>query len=128
MKTSFNDANLADSVLLGVDGENASFKGANLRNAALISADMTGADFTNANLSRTRLASVNVKDADFTNADLTDAHAYHVDWDTAKVPPSVIPQPLLKLSPWVGAVIFGSLIGILALIIYALVHKKTSKS
>ena len=120
VKTNLKDADLADSVLYGVDGENASFERANLRNAVLVNADMTGADFSNVDFSGSRFVSVNVKNADFSNANMTGALAHNVNWDAAKVPPPTIPELLLKMNPWVGAVLLGSLVGILALVIYVL--------
>lgn len=124
VKTSFKDADLSDSVLLGVDAENASFEGANLRNGALVNANLQGTNFRRAQLTNARLASLDVTGADFSEADLTGARAYRIDWSKANVPPVILPEPFLKFPRWAWMVLFGGLIGVIALVIYSLVGRK----
>jgi len=124
VKTNFQEANLGDSLLLRVDAQNASFEGASLRDAALVSANLENADFTKANLNNARLASLNVTGADFTDADLTGARAYHVDWTVAKVPPTLLPEPLVQIPRWAWSVLIGGLLGIIGVLIYGMTRKK----
>jgi len=128
VKTNFREANLGDSLLFGVDAQNASFEGASLRDAALVSANLENADFTMANLNNARLASLNVTGADFTDADLTGARAYHVDWTAAKVPPSLLPEPLIQIPLWTWSVLIGGLLGLFAILIYGITRKKRKTS
>ncbi len=128
VKTSFKEADLSESVLLGVDAENASFEGANLRGAALVRADLEDANFTGANLTDARLASCDVTNADFTDADLSGARAYHIDWSKAKVPPAILPDPLIELPRWALPVLIGGALSSLSLLIYLIIRKNKSKS
>jgi hypothetical protein len=70
------------------------------------------------------LANLDVTNADFSGADLTGAHAYNVDWEQAKVPPSPLPEPFVKLPTWVWSVLLGGLLGAVTLLIYALIRKR----
>jgi len=123
VKTSFNQTDLTESAFVGVNAQNASFSGANLQGAGLVGSNLKDTDFSNADLTNARLASLNVSGADFTGARLTNARALNVDWSRAKVPPDVIPEPFIKLPGWAWPLIVGSIMGIVALAIYALIRK-----
>ena len=128
VKTSFKDTDLSNSAIIGADAEEASFEGANLKNAGLVSTNLKDANFTRANLSNTRLARLDVSGADFTNANLTGSKASNVNWEQAKVPPVIIPEPLVRLPAWAWSVMIGSAFGLLALIIYSFLRKKKLRS
>lgn len=126
VRTNFNEADLSKSALIGVEAREANFENANLRETVLVRANLQDTNFTNANLANARLASSDVSGADFTEADLSGARAYKVDWSKAKVPPAVIPEPMLNLPNWAWAIVVGSFVGLIALVIYAITHKKKS--
>jgi len=121
-------ANLGDSAIIGADAQDADFKDACLRNAGLFNINLQNANFTDADLTNARLAGLDVTGADFTGADLTGAHAFLVDWSTAKGPPVIIPEPFVKLPVWAWSVLAGGLLGFLAVLIYALARKNNSAS
>jgi len=128
VKTSCKGADLSHSAIIGTDAQEASFEGANLNNAALVSTSLVDTNFTQADLSNTLLASLDVTGADFSDANLSGARSYHVNWEQAKVPPNITPEPLVKLPNWVWSVLIGSLVGIIALILYSLLRKKNKRS
>jgi uncharacterized protein YjbI with pentapeptide repeats len=128
VKARFVETDLSESALIGVNAEDGSFERANLRNAVFVSSKLVNADFREANLAHARLASLDVTNADFTDADLTGARAYHVNWDQAKVPPTLMPEPLVKLSNRAKSILLGGLIGGLALMIYAMIRKRKQPS
>ncbi len=124
VRADFTGADLSDSALVGVDGQEACFEGANLRNAGLVSADLRNANFIGANLANSRLAGLNVEGADFSGADTAGARAVNVDWSKAKVSPTELPAPLIELPAWGWAVLVGSMVGVLGLLIYSLVRRQ----
>jgi uncharacterized protein YjbI with pentapeptide repeats len=128
VKTNLKGADLSHSAIIGTNAQEASFEGANLNNAALVSTSLLDADFTLADLSNTLLASLDVTGADFSDANLSGARSYHVNWEQAKVPPTITPEPLVKLPNWAWSVLIGSLFGIIALILYSLMRKKNKRS
>jgi uncharacterized protein YjbI with pentapeptide repeats len=128
VKTSCKETDLSHSAIIGTDAQEASFEGANLNNAALVSTSLLDANFTRADLSDSLLASLDVTGADFSDANLYGARAYNVNWEQAKVPPTITPGPLVKLSHWVWSVLIGSLFGFFALILYSLLRKKNKRS
>jgi len=128
VKTNFNAANLSESAIVGADAEEASFEDANLRNAGLVSSHLKDTNFTRADLSNARLAGLDVDGADFTDANLSGARAYNVNWEKAKVPPNLIPDPLLKFPHWAWSVLIGGFLGIFALIIYTIFRKKPTRT
>jgi uncharacterized protein YjbI with pentapeptide repeats len=128
VKTSCKGTDLSHSAIIGTDAQEASFEGANLNNAALVSTNFQDADFTRADLSNTRLASLDVTGADFSDAILSGSRAYNVNWEQAKVPPIIAPEPLVKLPNWAWSVLLGSLFGFIALILYSLLRKKNKRS
>ena len=127
VRTELPEADLHASALIGVDAREANFEGANLHKAALLSVNLQDANFTDADLSDVRLATSDVTGADFTNANVSGALSYKVDWSKAKVPPSVIPAPLIDLPRWAWAIIIGSFIGLIALIVYSFFRKNRPK-
>lgn len=128
VKTSFNETDLSSSAIIGADAQDASFTGANLQNAGLISSNLKNADFTGAKLTNARLVGLNVSGSDFTGADLSGARAQNVDWEKAKIPPSKIPDPLVKIPIWAWSAMIGGLLGIFSLIIYGLYRRKRSRA
>ncbi|MBG0785591.1 MAG: pentapeptide repeat-containing protein [Anaerolineaceae bacterium] len=127
VKARFTEADLSEGALVGVNAEEANFHGANLRQAGLFGMNLRNADLTQANLANARLAGVNVEGADFSGAEMTGAKAYQVNWDQAKVPPVLMPDPYIQLPKWAWSVIIGSLIGGLAAVIYAFFKRRSTK-
>ena len=128
VKTSFKETDLTSSAIIAADAEEASFSGANLHNAGLVSSNLKNADFTGANLSNTRLVGLNVTGTDFTGANLTGARAQNVNWEKAKVPPTQIPDPLVKIPVWAWSVMIGGILGVFSLVIYGLYRRKRKRS
>jgi uncharacterized protein YjbI with pentapeptide repeats len=126
VKTNCKGADLSHSAIIGTDAQEASFEGAILVNAALVNTNLLDADFTRADLSNTRLASLDVTGADFSDANLSWARAYNINWEQAKVAPTILPEPLIKLPVWTWSVLVGSLFGFIALILYSLFRKKNN--
>ena len=128
VKARFVGADFSESALTGVDAEDGSFEKANLRNAVLANGKMINTDFHEANLANARLVSLDVTHADFTDADLTGARAYHVNWEQAKVPPTLMPESLVRLTNKAKTILLGGLIGGLALMVYAMIRKRKQPS
>ena len=124
VRADFNAADLSDAALVGADAREAAFTNANLRNAGLVGGDYTDADFSGANLSNAWLAGINVKGADFSGVNTTGARAYGINWSAAKVPPAILPQPLLQLPTWAWAALAGSLVGAIGVLVYSLTRRK----
>ena len=124
VRADFHSANLSESGLVGADAREAVFAQANLRKAGLVGGDYTNANFTGANLSNAWLAGIKVDGADFTGADTSGTRATGIDWSTAKVPPTILPQPIFKLPNWAWAAIAGSVIGVISVVIYSLARRK----
>lgn len=128
VKTSFKDSDLSNSALVGVDAQEVSFENTVLRDAALVKGNFKHANFRRANLANARLASLDVTGADFTDTNLDGARAYNVNWDRAKVQPSTIPQPFVKLPNWAWILLLGGLLGLFSLLVYILLMGKKKKS
>lgn len=124
VRADFQGADLSDGALIGADAQEALFINANLRNAGLVGGDYRDADFSGANLSNAWLAGINVEGADFTGVDTTGARAYGIDWSTAKVPPTILPAPVIKLPTWAWAALAGGVIGILGVLVYSLANRQ----
>lgn len=124
VRADFHSANLSESSLVGADAREAVFAQANLRSAGLVRGDYTNADFRGANLSNALLVGIKVDGADFTGADTTGTRFSGIDWSTAKVPPAILPEPILQLPTWALAAIAGSVIGLIGVIIYSLTRPK----
>ena len=124
VKANFTGTDLSDSAIVGADATKASFEGANLHNAAVVGTSFTDANFTGADLINTRLAGLDITGAKFTNANFTGARAHNVNWEKALVPPLTLPAPMIQLPTWVWSVLLGGILGVLALIIYALIRRK----
>jgi uncharacterized protein YjbI with pentapeptide repeats len=106
----FSNAKLDNANLAGAD-----LRGANLRGATMVKAKIAGvnlkeADFTGANLDNSILIGVDVAGADFTDVTTTGARAT-ADWEKAKVPPAVLPDPITSSMPrWIPFAILGVLV------------------
>lgn len=124
VRSDFLNADLSDGALIAADAHEAQFINANLRNAGLVGGDYSDANFSGANLSNAWLAGMDVKGADFTGVDTTGARAYGIDWSTAKVPPDILPAPVIKLPAWAWAALAGSVIGMLGVLVYSLSHSQ----
>jgi len=124
VRADFLEADLSDCALVGADARDVQFVNANLRNAGLVGGDYTNADFTGANLTNAWLTGINVEGADFTGADTTGARAYNVDWSTAKVPPTILPAPIIQLPKWAWAALAGGVLGILGVLIYSISRRQ----
>jgi hypothetical protein len=128
VKACFAEADLSESALVGANAEEADFHGANLRQAGLFRTNLCNANLTNANLTNSRFAGVNVTGADFSGADMSRAKAYQVNWEQAKVPPEPLPEGFIQLPKWAWSAILGSFLGILGVIVYAILRRKSAKS
>lgn len=124
VRAEFLDADLSDSALIGADAQEALFINANLRNAGLVGGDYSNTNFSGANLSNAWLAGIKVTGADFSGVDTTGAKAYGIDWSTAKVPPAILPAPVIKLPTWAWAALAGSLVGLLGVLVYSLSRRQ----
>jgi uncharacterized protein YjbI with pentapeptide repeats len=124
VRADFHSANLSKSSLVAADAREAVFSAANLRHAGLVGGDYTDANFRGANLSNALLAGLKVDGADFTGADTTGTRFSGIDWSAAKVPPTILPQPIFQLPTWAWAAIVGSVIGLVGVIIYSLTRPK----
>lgn len=126
VRVNFTEADLSKSALIGVEAREANFESADLHDTVLFRAHLKDANFTNANLENARLVSSDVTGADFSEANLSGARSRKTDWSKAKVPPAVIPEPMPNLPIWAWAIIAGSFVGLIALVIYAMSRKKKS--
>ncbi len=127
VKTDFTTADLSEGGLIGSDANQANFQDTNLQGAGIFATNLENANLTDANLTNARFGAVNVSGADFSGAKTTGAKSYHVDWHKAKVPPSPLPESLIKLPTWVLGILLGGLLGLFTLFIYFLVKKQQDK-
>lgn len=124
VRADFLGADFSDGALVSADARETQFVNANFRNAGLVGGDYSYTDFTGATLANAWLTGLNVEGADFTGVDTTGARAYGIDWSTAKVPPAILPAPIIQLPKWAWAALAGSVIGVIGVMIYSISRRQ----